>query len=300
MPFAGAQRLASLARMPSQLHESHLLLFQNQPTLAADLMRGVLGAELPSFREARVVSADLTDMKPTEYRADLVIELSVDKPVHAIIVEVQLSAVKRKRFVWAAYVATLYARLERPVSLLVVTADDAVARWAAKPINIGGQHQLTPYVLGPSGIPEVTDEVQARENPELAVLSALAHGRDANSARAAEIARVALKAIVGLDADRGSMYGDSINYALGEAARVALESMDIRKYEYKTEFARHHYARGKAAGSAVIIARQLAARFGRIEAAVNERIERASLTELEVIGERLLTAATLQEALGPE
>jgi Domain of unknown function (DUF4351) len=76
--------------------------------------------------------------------------------------------------------------------------------------------------------------------------------------------------------------------------------MDIRKYEYQPEFARHHYARGKAAGFAVIIARLLAARFGRIEASVNERIERATLAELEVIGERLLTAATLQEALGPE
>jgi len=290
--------------MPSQLHESHLLLFQNQPTLAANLIRNVLGAELPSFREARVVSADFADMKPTEYRADLVIELSVDKPVHAIIVEVQLSAIKRKRFVWPAYVSTLHARLECPVSLLVVTADDAVARWAAKPISIGGLHQLTPYVLGPSAIPEVTDQVQACKNPELAVLSALAHGRDANFVRAAQIARVALKAIVGLDADPWSVYGDSINFALGEAARLALKSMDIRKYEYKTQFARHHFARGQAVGEAhgcaALIARQLSARFGPIEAAMNERIERATLTELEAIGERLLTAATLQEALGPE
>ncbi len=201
---------------------------------------------------------------PPSISADLGIQPSLDKPVHAIIVEVQLSAVKRKRFVWPAYVATLYARLECPVSLLVVTADDAVARWAAKPISIGGLHQLTPYVLGPSGIPEVTDEVQASENPELAVLSALAHGRDANSARAAEIARAALKAIVGLDADRGSVYGDFINNALGEAARLALKSMDIRKYEYQTEFARHHYARGQAAGEAGLRGSDLAPPHGAI------------------------------------
>jgi hypothetical protein len=33
---------------------------------------------------------------------------------------------------------------------------------------------------------------------------------------------------------------------------------------------------------------------------VNDRIERATLAEREMIGERLLTAATLEEALGPE
>jgi hypothetical protein len=50
--------------MPSQLHESHLLLFRNQPTLAVDLIRGALGVELPPYREAREVSADLTDVQP--------------------------------------------------------------------------------------------------------------------------------------------------------------------------------------------------------------------------------------------
>lgn len=294
--------------MPSQLHESHLLLFRNQPTLAAELIRGVLGAQLPSFREARVVSADLTDMTPTEYRADMVIELTdANGPVHAIIVEVQLSPVARKRFVWPAYVATLRARLECPVSLLVVTADDAVARWAAKSVSMGGLHQFTPYVLGPSGVPAVTDDAQARENPELAVLSALAHGRDANCDHAVQIALAAQKAIMGLDADRASVYVDLILNALGEAARHALESMDIRKYEYQTEFARHHFARGVAEGEtrgetrgrASMIVRLLAARFGSVESDANERIERASIAELEAIGERLLTASTLHEALGP-
>src|ERR1044071_8709202 len=117
--------------MPSQLHESHLLLFRNQPALAAELIRGALGAELPPFGEAREISADLTQVQPAEYRADMVIELTTNGiPVHGIIVEVQLSPKSRKRFVWPAYVASLHARLECPVSLLVVTANEAVARWA--------------------------------------------------------------------------------------------------------------------------------------------------------------------------
>jgi hypothetical protein len=35
--------MASLTRMPSQLHEAHLLLFRNQPALAAGLIRDALG-----------------------------------------------------------------------------------------------------------------------------------------------------------------------------------------------------------------------------------------------------------------
>lgn len=42
--------------MPSQLHETHLFLFGNQPALAADLICEALGVKLPPFREARVAS----------------------------------------------------------------------------------------------------------------------------------------------------------------------------------------------------------------------------------------------------
>src|SRR5687767_6854547 len=61
--------------MPSQLHEALLLLFRNRPTLAPELMRDALRCELPAFTEARIDSADLTDVKPAEYRADLVVLL---------------------------------------------------------------------------------------------------------------------------------------------------------------------------------------------------------------------------------
>src|SRR5687768_1113016 len=109
--------------MPSQLHESHLLLFRNQPALAVELIRDVLHADIPRYTEAREISADLTDVQPAEYRADMVIQLLDDASVLGIVLEVQLSVDERKQFVWPAYVATLRARLECPVCLLVVTAD---------------------------------------------------------------------------------------------------------------------------------------------------------------------------------
>jgi hypothetical protein len=285
--------------MPSQLHETLLLLFRNEPTLAAELMRSALHVEMPRYAEARVISADLTEVQPAEYRADMVIQLLDGDSVLGIVLEVQLSEDERKRFVWPAYVANLRARLECPVCLLVVTADDAVARWAAQPVEIGGRSHFVPYVLGPSGVPEITEESFACANPELAVLSAMAHGHDANTERVVRIAMAAQKASAALDADRSKLYCDLILSSLSEAAQRALADMDAQTYEYQSEFARRYVAQGRAEGRVELLARQLTLRFGPLSAEAHSRIARASLAELDAMGERLLTARTLQEVLGP-
>jgi hypothetical protein len=46
------------------------------------------------------------------------------------------------------------------------------------------------------------------------------------------------------------------------------------------------------------VTHQLSVRFGSLDAEARARIQRASTAELQRIGERLLTARTLQEALG--
>lgn len=197
-----------------------------------------------------------------------------------------------------------------------MTPDDAVARWAGKLVQVGGLHQFTPYVLGPSGIPEVTDEALARDNPELAVLSAMAHGHDANAQRALEIASVAQKASLGLDPDRSRIYCDLITNSLGKAARDALKNMDPQKYVFRSAFARKYIAlgekkgqekgekkgekRGELKGRAAMLTRQLTLRFGPLDPAAQRTIKRASISELDEIGERLLTARSLQESLRGE
>lgn len=55
--------------MPSLHHEALLQLFRNRPLLAPELLREAL----PPFSEARLESAELTDIQPAEYRADLVV-----------------------------------------------------------------------------------------------------------------------------------------------------------------------------------------------------------------------------------
>lgn len=322
--FGGARWLVSLPGMPSQLHESHVLLFRNQPSLAAELVGRVLGVDVPPRREARLFSADLTEVQPAEYRADLVVQLWDERPVFAIIVEVQLQVDERKQFVWPTYVTNLRARLECPVCLLVVTAEDVVARWAAQTLELGGLHHFAPYVLGPSSVPQIVEEAEARANPELAVLSAMAHGQDEDVECAAQIARAAQSASVDLDTDRSRLYGDLIAMSLSEAARHALKSMQPRKYEYQSEFARryfgegmrlgHHIAQeiergiapdmerisayGALEGRVTLVSRLLTVRFGALDEEVLNRLQGASIAELDDIGERLLSAATLAEALG--
>ena len=90
--------------MPSLDHESLVLLFRNQPELAAQLLREALHLELPAYTDARLASSDLTEVVPTEFRADAVVLFGGDRPVFGVIVEVQLSRTDRKRFTWPAYV----------------------------------------------------------------------------------------------------------------------------------------------------------------------------------------------------
>src|SRR5947207_3704259 len=137
--------------MPSHLHEVLIEMFRDRPGLAAELLAGPLGIAVPEFSQAKLSADALTDVAPTEYRADAVVTLNAaDSPVFAVVVEVQLRVDARKRRTWPAYVATLYARLGCPVMLLVVCPDQAVAGWCAKPIVVSDPGMvLTPVVLGP-------------------------------------------------------------------------------------------------------------------------------------------------------
>src|ERR1700729_1199507 len=61
--------------MPSMAHEVLVDLFKNRPALGPELLSEVLGVALPSYDEARLASIDLTQIRPAEYRADVVVLL---------------------------------------------------------------------------------------------------------------------------------------------------------------------------------------------------------------------------------
>lgn len=116
--------------------------------------------------------------------------------------------------------------------------------------------------------------------------------------------RAAQGASEALDADRAKIYLDLILSSLGKAARQALMTMDAQKYVYQSGFARKYIAVGRAEGATegrvALLLRQLAVRFGPIDAPTLDRIQSASIAELDAIGERLLVASTLKEVLEPE
>ncbi|MCC7381174.1 MAG: hypothetical protein IT384_05055, partial [Deltaproteobacteria bacterium] len=233
----------------SMLHEALVLLFRNRPILAPEILSDVLKVEVPQYTEARLQEATLNQIVPTEYRADLVVLLLHQAPVFAIVVEVQLGVDEDKPFSWPLYQSALRAKLRCPACVLVVAPDPAIATWAAQAILTGQPGvEFRPLVLGPSGVPVVTDRAQAQRAPELSVLSALAHGSEPS---AAEIAEAAIDAAMGLDQERSTLYADLVWSALNEAAKKALEErMAHRPYEYQSEFARRYFAQGRAAGEA--------------------------------------------------
>ena len=236
-------------------HETLVDLFKNRPSLGAELLSEALGVALPSYTEARLISIDLTQIRPAEYRADVVVLLlDGDVSVSVLIIEVQLGINPRKRFTWPEYAMGSRAAHNCPVSLLVVAPAPEVAAWCAEPIETGiPGFVLCPPVLGHAAVPVVTDPVEAARRPELAVLSAMAHGA---SELGAAIAAAVLPALHELDEERARFYGDLVLNSLNAAARRALEAM-MKGYEYQSDFAKKYVEQGRSEGRVEEAARAL-------------------------------------------
>lgn len=194
--------------------------------------------------------AESTDLVPTEYRADAVVVLADhdDRPVSAVVVEVQLGRDGDKRWSWPVYLATLRARLRCPVVLLVVCVDEAIAGWAATPIELGPGARVSPVVLGPDRVPRITDAATAAAVPELAVLSAMSHGGRPDRLAVLDALLGALQAV---DEQRATLYSDVVLAVLPVAAQRYLEAlMTSRTHDYQTEFVRRYVLQGRAEGEA--------------------------------------------------
>ncbi|WP_081865526.1 hypothetical protein [Chondromyces apiculatus] len=277
-------------------HEALLLLFRNRPTLAAEFLRDTLGAPVPRFTEARIEPAELTEIVPAAHHADLVVLLLEDRPVLAIVVEAQLGRDPDKAYAWPSYLVAVRARYRCRACLLVVTTDEAIAAWSAEPIDLGPPRWvLEPYVLGPSAVPVITEPAEARMRPEVAVLSAMAHGQ---SEAGLSVALAALAAAAGLDAERQQLYVDVVLSSLNEAAKRSLEAMMKSGYEFQSEFARTYVAKGvqegtlKAKAQAVIAF--LEARGLEVPASVQERI--LASTDLAELDRWIRRAAVVRDA----
>jgi hypothetical protein len=219
-------------------------------------------------------------------------------PVLGIIAEMQRSLDVDKPFSWLVYLAVFRHRLRCRVLLLIVCDDEAVARWARAAIDLAPDWVWPAKVLGPGQIPWVNDPERARRLPELAVLSAAAHG---NAPAGLEVVMATIEGLLTLDAERRSYYYDLVLASLNQAARRALElelTMQRGKYEYRSDFARTYFAQGEAKGraegeakgEAKALLALLTARGFTVDASTRESI--LSCTDVEQLERWIVRAAT--------
>jgi hypothetical protein len=284
--------------VPSTDHEVLIELFRGRPALAADLLAGPLRGAVPAFAAARLSASEFPDIAPTEYRADAVVTLdTATGTALAVVVEVQRRLDKRKLRSWPVYVSTLRARLNCPVALLVLCPVRSVAKWCSAPIAIGPPgSMLTPVALGPDDVPIVTDPDFARQNPELAVLSALAHG---DLPDPIPVFEALLAGLDDADPVQAETYTDVVFAGLSKTARQCLEGfMSTTSHRYRSDFARRYFdqgkAEGKAEGKAVAVLTILDDRGVAVPEAKRAEIEQCTdMQQLDAWLHRALTARTI-------
>lgn len=288
--------------MPSIAHEAIVALFQHRPALAVELLNAGFGVTVPDHARACLESGALSEIGPVEFRADAVVVLRDGEdrdgiPVMAVIVEVQRRRDAGKRWSWPMYVSALRARLKCAVVLLVVCPSSTVAGWCAEPIALGHPgFVLQPLVTGPDAIPIVDDASRARADPELAVLSALAH----------PVGKVIDALAEGLDAlepDIALLYAGYVLELLPIAAKKHLEDlMTTQPFTYSSEFTDRYvekgraegHAEGRAAAEAESVLRVLDARGISVPDPVRDRVR--SCTDSDQLAEWLRRAATADTA----
>ena len=291
---------------PSFTHDALIELFCHRPSIAAKLVSELLHYELPEFDHAEVSQAELTQILPTEYRADLVVLFRQGgKVVLGLVVEVQLSPKETKRFAWPLYAAAVRGKYRCPASVLVVTPEMGVANWAARPIEAGPGWRFAPLVLGPEAVPRITDPKRVRECPELVLLSLQAHSNAPDAKPIAEAALQAIHSTAALSDEQRELYLEMVWQIIGQAMRAAMEaSMFPREsYEFENPWSRllkEREARGEARGKASALLQVIRVRALALTQAQRDQI--LACTDLETLDswtDRVVHVSTVDELLTP-
>lgn len=260
--------------------------------MALLLVGDALGVDMLAGASVDIASTVFSELSPAEYRADIVVRISDAAGVvrRLVIVEIQLNVDRSKRYTWPHYQTGVRVRERCPVTLAIIAVNERVARWCSQPIELDEVGSVVrPVVIGPNQIPLVTDIDYARRWPELAVLSAVAHGQVAGGG---PVAAAALDACRALDNERSTLYADLILNSLGDLARQAMETlMQQRGHTYQSDFAKKYVAEGHRD----ILRALLQRRFGELPADLAGKLDNAGPETLMTWAERVLTAKTPAE-----
>ncbi|MFC4063281.1 hypothetical protein ACFOWE_33790, partial [Planomonospora corallina] len=223
--------------MPSPRHDSLIQLFRDRPHLVVEILRDLLGCDLPATPLVRLESTTFNTRPSDDIEADLVVVLGPPAdPAHAVIVEVQQDRSKDPRQL-ARYAAALWLLLGCDVTVLVVCPDARTAAHYARPVDSGlTGYRLQPAVLGPDAIPAITDPQQAAAWPELAAMAVMVHGRDR---KVVEAFTAALAELPGEHAPQ--YYEHAYSMSAPEIRRLLEEIMTSTTWPVYSPFAREHY-----------------------------------------------------------
>jgi hypothetical protein len=274
------------------MHEIPLALLDEEPSMLLGLVRAA-GGPLVDADDVVPVRESFADVVPATYAADRVyLARRGERPVAAFVVELQRQADSGKHFSWPMYLASAHARLGVRTSLVVVTLDRAVARWARRPIPTFQDGCLAPHVIGPDEIPRDLEGASL----ELMVLATMAHGEGAVGGAIAVRALSELRIAVGeerLDGARMRLYTDLVLASIDDVARKFVEGLmiDIKNWEPQSDFAKHWKREGRTeAAHAVCTALGIAWTPAR-----EARVSGASAAELET-----LLAAVVRDRRWPD
>jgi hypothetical protein len=150
-------------------------------------------------------------------------------------------------------------------------------------------------VLGPRDVPVITDRDTAAEQPELATLGVVIHGRNRQVVKAFRAALDLVK-----DDYASQYYEHAYSMAAPAVRRILEEIMASTTWPVNSPFAREHFGRGKAEGraegEAESVLRVLAVRGIEVPDDARARIRACSdLRQLEVWLERAVGADSLAD-----
>lgn len=290
--------------MPTTQHEVPLRLIQDRPQLIPTILRSVFGLDLPGDDErASMASESFAGLDPAELRCDATVLLDgPEKPSHAVIVESQLRHDEDKIYSWPAYMALLRERKKCPVTLLVICPNPTVARACARPIDLGHPDWvLKPLAFHLGMLPAITDPAQARECPQLAVLSATVHGNGPDAEAVLASLATAIDTLKADDPEKGkrikpaALYYDYVLDQLNEAGRKLLEEIvETAGYEWKSDFAKAHRAEGRAEGEAEAVLLVLDARGIAVPNDIRKRV--VDCTDIDRLKRWVQRAAVIDKA----
>ncbi|GAA3375624.1 hypothetical protein GCM10020367_44130 [Streptomyces sannanensis] len=291
--------------MVTSPHEASHRIFQDRPELLAPVFR-ILGVPLPVPAAVEVLTPDATEIRPLERRVDSVLRVrsaTGGAGGFLLAIEAQGRRDLAKPTSWAYYLAHLGAKYDCPVLLLVTCQDQATARWAAGPFNLGPDGWRTalavhPLVLGPENVPVIKDAERASRDVALAAFSAITHGKDPD---VAVILEALASALGSADSESAEYFTELLEIGLGDGpARTIWRSlMSVGTFfPGRGTIVEESYLKGVAEGRAeersLMVLRVLEKRQISTSASARERI--TGCTDPEVLDRWLDRAFSVTEA----